>query len=73
MNLFTKISAPFGKSLKMKVASIAILMLIILSSLQVSAHTWEIRVNQNQNGTLTWYIQSYHTLAETDCITQANQ
>ncbi|MCB0695764.1 MAG: choice-of-anchor D domain-containing protein [Chitinophagaceae bacterium] len=26
------------------------------------AHVWEIRVNQAQNGTLTWYLQSYHTV-----------
>src|SRR5688572_10784049 len=28
------------------------------------AHVWEIRVNQNQNGSLTWYMQSYHGLNE---------
>ena len=45
---------------------------IMLFGINVSAHTWEIRVNQNQNGSLTWYIQTYHFLSETACVTQAN-
>ncbi|MBS4043265.1 MAG: PKD domain-containing protein, partial [Chitinophagaceae bacterium] len=31
---------------------------------QLLAHVWEIRVNQNQDGSLTWYLQSYHTTSE---------
>jgi hypothetical protein len=33
------------------------------------AHVWEIRVNQAQDGTLTWYLQSYHSYTETACQT----
>jgi len=33
----------------------------------VSAHVWEIRVNQNQDGSLTWYLQSYHSAYERGC------
>ncbi|MDB5196841.1 MAG: hypothetical protein JWP88_1212 [Flaviaesturariibacter sp.] len=40
------------------------LMLMTLCAFQASAHTWEIRVKQNQNGTLTWYGQSYHSVSE---------
>ena len=57
---------------KLKLKFIAIFA-IMLFSLSISAHTWEIRVNQNQNGSLTWYIQSYHSINETACISQANQ
>ena len=33
---------------------------MILGVSQLSAHVTEIRVNQNQDGTLTWYLQTYH-------------
>ncbi|HEY9178642.1 MAG TPA: HYR domain-containing protein [Flavipsychrobacter sp.] len=41
-------------------------MLVTLLLLTVAsyAHVWEIRVNQAQNGTLTWYLQSYHSVSE---------
>lgn len=29
-----------------------------------NAHVWEIRVNQSTDGSLTWYVQSYHGLSE---------
>jgi hypothetical protein len=40
------------------------LVLLMLLSVASFAHVWEIRVNQNQNGTLTWYLQSYHGVGE---------
>jgi hypothetical protein len=39
------------------------IMLMLLCAFQASAHTWEIRVKQNQDGTLTWYGQSYHAVS----------
>ncbi|MEO6830785.1 MAG: hypothetical protein ABI378_01070, partial [Chitinophagaceae bacterium] len=53
-----------------KILSLLTLMLISVASF---AHTWEIRVNQEQDGSLTWYVQSYHFTSETACITDANQ
>ena len=44
---------------------------LFLVTMTTFAHTWEIRVNQNQDGSLTWYIQSYHTIGETACTTEA--
>ncbi len=44
-----------------KLLSLVILLLLTMSSY---AHVWEIRVNQAQNGTLTWYLQSYHGLGQ---------
>ncbi|MEZ5017569.1 MAG: HYR domain-containing protein [Flavipsychrobacter sp.] len=43
-----------------------LLSLVTLLCLTVAsyAHVWEIRVNQAQNGTLTWYLQSYHTVGQ---------
>ena len=35
--------------------------LFLMCALTTFAHSWEIRVAQNQNGTLTWWSQSYHT------------
>jgi hypothetical protein len=40
------------------------LSLVCLTFTSALAHVWEIRVNQNQNGTLTFYMQSYHGLNE---------
>ena len=37
---------------------------MMLFAINVSAHTWEIRVKQNANGTLTWYGQTYHGVGE---------
>ena len=59
------------KTFKKKLAFLTMLFLIVLSSFQASAHTWEIRVNQNQDGSLTWYVQSYHSITESSCISQA--
>ncbi|MCP9234834.1 HYR domain-containing protein [Lewinella sp. JB7] len=42
------------------VRSVGLLLLFVLLALPSFAHTWEIRVNQNQDGTLTWFMQSYH-------------
>ena len=39
---------------------ILFLLFFLIASVALFAHTWEIRVKQNQNGTLTWYGQSYH-------------
>jgi len=44
-----------------KLLSLVTLLLLTMSSY---AHVWEIRVNQAQNGTLTWYLQSYHGLGQ---------
>lgn len=44
-----------------KIFSLVALLLLAASSY---AHVWEIRVNQNQNGSLTWYLQSYHSLGQ---------
>jgi hypothetical protein len=30
----------------------------------VNAHVWEIRVNQKTDGSLVWYVQSYHGITE---------
>ncbi len=48
---------------KLKVRFIAIFVIMLFCK-TVSAHTWEIRVKQNANGTLTWYGQSYHGVGE---------
>ena len=34
----------------------------MLFSFQAFSHVWEIRVNQNVDGSLTWYVQSYHSV-----------
>lgn len=39
-------------------------LLLILLTIPAFAHVWEIRVKQAQDGTLTWYLQSYHTVNE---------
>lgn len=44
-----------------KLLTFVTLMLFAVAS---SAHVWEIRVNQAQNGTLTWYLQSYHSVGQ---------
>src|SRR5688572_4783207 len=44
-----------------KLVSFVTLLLLTVASY---AHVWEIRVNQAQNGSLTWYLQSYHGLGE---------
>lgn len=44
-----------------RILSLAILLLLTVASY---AHIWEIRVSQAQNGTLTWYLQSYHSIGE---------
>ncbi|MCB0698554.1 MAG: choice-of-anchor D domain-containing protein [Chitinophagales bacterium] len=44
-----------------KILSLITLLLLTIASY---AHVWEIRVNQAQNGTLTWYLQSYHTVGQ---------
>jgi hypothetical protein len=46
---------------KMK-GSFFIAILMLLFSWQANAHVTEIRVNQNADGTLTWYLQTYHTV-----------
>ena len=43
---------------------ILFLLFFLIASVALFAHTWEIRVKQNQNGTLTWYGQSYHGVGE---------
>ncbi len=44
-----------------RIFSLVTLLLLTVASY---AHVWEIRVNQAQNGTLTWYLQSYHSVSE---------
>ncbi len=44
-----------------RIFSLVTLLLLTVASY---AHVWEIRVNQAQNGTLTWYLQSYHGVSE---------
>ena len=44
-----------------RIFSLVTLLLLTVASY---AHIWEIRVNQAQNGTLTWYLQSYHSIGE---------
>jgi hypothetical protein len=39
-------------------------LLLTLLTLPAFAHVWEVRVNQAQDGTLTWYLQSYHGVSE---------
>lgn len=41
-----------------------LLVTLMLLTVASYAHVWEIRVNQAQNGTLTWYLQSYHSVSE---------
>lgn len=41
---------------------ITVCLLFISGSLM--AHVTEIRVNQNQNGSLTWYLQTYHRVGQ---------
>ena len=45
------------------------LLALLFLSFNAIAHTWEIRVNQAADGTLTWYLQSYHPPAEAACMT----
>ncbi|MDX9883317.1 MAG: cadherin-like domain-containing protein [Prolixibacteraceae bacterium] len=40
------------------------LFLMFFMSQTVNAHVWEIRVNQSTDGSLTWYVQSYHGLSD---------
>lgn len=40
------------------------ILLMVLTFQTVDAHVWEIRVNQSTDGSLTWYVQSYHGLSE---------
>lgn len=40
------------------------LVTLLILSMASYAHVWEIRVNQAQNGDLTWYLQSYHTVGQ---------
>jgi hypothetical protein len=55
-----KAKSPFKR---LRTAFLA-LSLMLLSATAALAHVWEIRVNQNQDGSLTWYMQSYHGLNE---------
>ena len=41
-----------------------ICVLSLLFSWQANAHVTEIRVNQNANGSLTWYLQTYQFVAK---------
>ncbi|WKD84677.1 Serine-rich platelet adhesin [Polaribacter huanghezhanensis] len=40
------------------------LLLFLFIGFSANAHVTEIRVNQNQDGTLTWYLQTYHRANE---------
>ena len=40
------------------------LLMVFFITQAVQAHVWEIRVNQNTDGSLTWYVQSYHGFNE---------
>ena len=40
---------------------IGLFLIFLFMGFSANAHVWEIRVNQNQDGTLTWYLQSYHS------------
>ncbi|MFN0728956.1 HYR domain-containing protein [Polaribacter gochangensis] len=42
---------------------IGLFLIFLFIGFSASAHTWEIRVKQNTDGTLTWYGQSYHRVS----------
>ena len=50
--------------MKKLLQSSIVLLLVLFSFFTAQAHVWEIRVNQNTDGSLIWYVQSYHGLSE---------
>ncbi|MBL7809091.1 MAG: HYR domain-containing protein, partial [Saprospiraceae bacterium] len=55
---------------------LSILLCFLLNLLitgNLKAHTWEVRVNQNPDGSLTWYLQNWHSFSEQACHDYANQ
>ena len=70
LNLFNGNNGPIRSVFK---RTLMALFAVMLLGFTADAHTWEIRVNQNQDGSLTWYIQSYHTSNESACYTYSNQ
>lgn len=53
---------PLKKMNEMKKTLVSLLLTLL--TIPAFAHVWEIRVNQSQDGSLTWYLQSYHTVSE---------
>ncbi len=50
--------------MKKLLQSSIVLLLVLFTFFTARAHVWEIRVNQNTDGSLIWYVQSYHGLNE---------
>ncbi len=50
--------------MKKHLLSFVLLFTVLFAFLTAEAHVWEIRVNQNTDGSLIWYVQSYHYVGE---------
>ena len=61
--LFMKLPKCMGNISKAKLGIVAFV-LLMMSSFSLSAHVFEIRYNQAANGSITWYLISYHSTSQ---------